>query len=392
MLKNRFLYSFFIFGLVSCATTSPIVSMSYNELEYQAQTFSTKLDVNVVEFDPGLPADESKYQQDGLWPELRRAESRKIAVDLANAFSKSQGFSNVSITTNKDFISDLVITGKIDKSNGEDLHLTISVKNSQDKFLIRNKTYKHRTNQYFYDNIRNKGKDPFETLHRAIVGDVIAILQKENLEETRLITELQFANNLNPLAFNDSLYYNSRQGIYELGFVPSEDNPQLIRSQNVRIKDQIFKSEMQKHYIQFTENMTESYRVWQEASFDAAKKKREAEAAATTSAIIGILAIAAAASSGDSYDYSTSAYVTAAVGAGLLANAGLKMSEAKVHESTINEVSKSFDTQIAPKVVEMEGVEIKLEGSIQEQYNQWQNLLFTIYESESVQSKEFNIL
>lgn len=392
MLKNRFLYSFFIFGLVSCATTTPIVSMSYNELEYQAQFFSTKLDVNVVEFDPGLPADESKYQQDGLWPELRRAESRKIAVDLANAFSKSQGFSNVSITTNKDFISDLVITGIIDKSNGEDLHLTISVKNSQDKFLIRNKTYKHRTNQYFYDNIRNKGKDPFETLHRAIVGDVIAILQKENLEETRLITELQFANNLNPLAFNDSLYYNSRQGIYELGFVPSEDNPQLIRSQNVRIKDQIFKSEMQKHYIQFTENMTESYRVWQEASFDAAKKKREAEAAATTSAIIGILAIAAAASSGDSYDYSTSAYVTAAVGAGLLANAGLKMSEAKVHESTINEVSKSFDTQIAPKVVEMEGVEIKLEGSIQEQYNQWQNLLFTIYESESVQSKEFNIL
>lgn len=392
MLKNRFLYSFFIFGLVSCATTSPIVSMSYNELEYQAQFFSTKLDVNVVEFDPGLPADESKYQQDGLWPELRRAESRKFAVDLANAFSKSQGFSNVSITTDKNFISDLVITGTIDESNGEDLHLTISVKNSQGKFLIRNKTYKHRTNQYFYDNIRNKEKDPFETLHRAIVGDVIAILQKENLEETRLITELQFANNLNPLAFNDALYYNSRQNIYELGFIPSEDNPQLIRSQNVRIKDQIFKGEMQKHYIQFTENMTESYRVWQEASFDAAKKKREAEAAATTSAIIGILAIAAAASSGDSYDYSTSAYVTAAVGAGLLANAGLKMSEAKVHESTINEVSKSFDTQIAPKVVEMEGVEIKLEGSIKEQYNQWQNLLYTIYESESVQSKEFNIL
>jgi len=40
----------------------------------------------------------------------------------------------------------------------------------------------------------------------------------------------------------------------------------------------------------------------------------------------------------------------------------------------------------------MEGVEVKLEGSIKEQYSQWQNLLYTIYESESVQSKDFNIL
>ena len=392
MLKKSIYPILFIFLSFGCATTTPITSFSYEELEMQSQFFSTKIDVNVVEFNPGLPADESKFQDNGLWPELRRAESRRFAVNLANTLNKTQAFSNVSITTDSNYISDLVVTGKIDKSNGEDLHLTISVKNSANKYLIKNKSYKHRTNQYFYDNIRNKGKDPFETLHRAIAGDIIALLKKEDLNNTKLVTELRFANKLNPLGFSDALELNTRTNTYELGFIPAEDNPQLVRSQNVRIKDQIFKNEMQKHYIEFTNNMNESYRVWQEASYDASKKKREAEAAAAASAIIGVLAIAAAASSGDSYDYSTSAYVTAAVGAGLLANAGIKASEAKIHESTINEVSKSFDTQIAPKVVEMEGVEVKLEGSIKEQYSQWQNLLYTIYESESVQSKDFNIL
>ena len=66
--------------------------------------------------------------------------------------------------------------------------------------------------------------------------------------------------------------------------------------------------------------------------------------------------------------------------------------EAKVHESTINEVSKSFDGEIAPKVVEMEDLQVKLEGNIQNQFDQWQTILIDIYESESSQTNEFEIL
>ena len=40
-------------------------------------------------------------------------------------------------------------------------------------------------------------------------------------------------------------------------------------------------------------------------------------------------------------------------------------SEAKVHENTINEISQSYDGEIAPKVVEMEGLQVKLEGNIE---------------------------
>jgi hypothetical protein len=141
--------------------------------------------------------------------------------------------------------------------------------------------------------------------------------------------------------------------------------------------------------------MDESYKIWQEAALTASKQKREAQRAAAGKAILGALIVAAAASSSsssDNYNYSSGASTAALLGAGLIASAVGDAREAKVHESTINEVSKSFDGEIAPKVVEMEGLQVKLEGNIQNQFDQWQTILVDIYESESSQTNEFEIL
>ena len=59
----------------------------------------------------------------------------------------------------------------------------------------------------------------------------------------------------------------------------------FIRSQNVQLKDMMFRNEMQNHYINFAEKMDDSYKVWQEAAFKASKQK-EAEAAAQ--AVLGL--------------------------------------------------------------------------------------------------------
>ena len=152
---------------------------------------------------------------------------------------------------------------------------------------------------------------------------------------------------------------------------------------------------MQKHYVSFSDTMDESYKIWQEAALKASKQKREAQRAAAGKALLGALIVAAAASSAsdsDYYDYNVGSTVAATVGAGLLVSAVGDAQEAKVHESTINEVSKSFDGEIAPQVIEMEGLQVKLEGNIQNQFDQWQTILADIYKSESSQTNEFEIL
>tara|TARA_B100000965_G_scaffold390080_1_gene396507 strand:- start:7671 stop:8855 length:1185 start_codon:yes stop_codon:yes gene_type:complete len=394
MLKKFFNSFLIIFFLVGCETTSPITnSMSYEELELDASTMSTKLDINVVELDPGLYGDDAASRDRGIWPELRRAESRRFAVKMMRSLNETNAFANVTVTTSSDFLSDIVITGQIKESNGEDLNILINATDSTGKPLIKNKLYKHRTNEYFYQNLRNKDKDPFDSLYRSIAGDIIKELKKRNLEEIELITDLRFAQKLNDIQFYDAL--DSENNRYSLGFVPAMNDPMFIRAQNVQIKDAQFRNEMQKHYISFSDTMDESYKIWQEASLKASKQKREAERAAAGKALLGALIVAAAASSyddSDYYDYNIGETVAATMGAALLVSAVGDSQQAKVHESTINEVSKSFDGEIAPQVVEMEGLQVKLEGNIQNQFDQWQTILADIYESESSQTNDFEIL
>ena len=87
MLKNLsklFILTFFIVG---CETTQPISSMSYEELELDASSMSTKLDINVVELDPGIYQEDAVSREAGIWPELRRAESRRFAVKMMRSLN-----------------------------------------------------------------------------------------------------------------------------------------------------------------------------------------------------------------------------------------------------------------------------------------------------------------
>ena len=394
MLKNISKTFALMFVLVSCETTAPITnSMSYEELELDASSMSTKLDINIVELDPGLSGDDASDRENGLWPELRRAESRRFAVKMMRSLNETNAFANVTVTTSAEFLADVVIEGTVKESNGEDVHLLINAKDATGKPIIKNKLYKHRTNEYFYQNIRNKGKDPFDPLYRSIAGDIIKELKKRNLEQIQLVSDLRFAQKLNDMEFYDALDIENNR--YSLGFVPALNDPMFIRAQNVQLKDAQFRNEMQKHYVSFTDTMDESYKIWQEAALTASKQKREAQRAAAGKAILGALIVAAAASSAsnsDSYDYNYGPTVAATVGASLLVSAVGDARQARVHESTINEVSKSFDGEIAPQVVEMEGLQVKLEGNIQNQFDQWQTILADIYESESSQTNEFEIL
>lgn len=393
MLKNILVFSFLAILISSCASTTPLVASSYDELELSGSDLAVKLNVNVVEMQQGLLKTDSASRQAGIWPELRRAESRNFSVKLAGAFNDSNAFSNVNVTTSSNYLTDIVITGKIIISNGEDVHLQITAKDSSNKKLIDKKTYKHRTSEFYFNNIRNKGIDPFDVIYRSIVGDVIEALKKRDLNKIELTTDLRFAQQLNQDQFYDAI--EKKNNYYELGFVPAPNDPMFLRSKNVQLKDLAFRNEMQKHYIQFVDEMKESYGVWQKAAYSASKSKREAEAAAAAQALVGVLLVAAAASSASNssdYDYNYGSIAAASVGAALMVSAVGNSREAKVHENTINEVSLSFDGEIAPKVVEMEGLQIKLDGNIKNQFNQWQVLLEDIYESESSQTNDFEVL
>ena len=397
----------FIFTAYGCNQTTSSTStlnltnrtQNNSVASVSSSVLSQTLDVNVIEFNPGISGNPADYEKNGIWPELRRAESRKFAVDLKTSLKKSKSFTGIYITPDERYLSDVSISGKIIKSNGRDLHLEISANDSTGTTLINKKLYKGKVDKGYYKNLRNKGKNPFESLvFDKIATDIVTALQKRDLNNIKLITELRFAREMNPSSYNNAVREENR--IVYANFIPASSDPMFLRSKNVRSKDLYFRENMQTTYNDFVKNMDESYEIWKQASYDATIKAEEAKKSATWKGVLGAaILIGGAIAMGDSMDgmyMDGGQYVAglggAMLGAGLLDSALMDNDEAKVHKETIMEVSQSFDSDIAPSVIEMEEKTVELDGTLTQQFIQWQDVLKEIYNEQNSNIEDIQIL
>ena len=397
----------FIFTVYGCNQTTSSTStlnltnriQNNSVASISSSVLSQSLDINVIEFNPGISGNPADYEKNGIWPELRRAESRKFAVDLKTSLKKSKSFTGIYITPDERYLSDVSISGKIIKSNGRDLHLEISANDSTGTNLINKKLYKGKVDKGYYKNLRNKGKNPFETLvFDKIATDIITALQKRDLNNIKLVTELRFAREMNPSSYNNAVREENR--IVYANFIPASSDPMFLRSKNVRSKDLYFRENMQSTYSDFVKNMDESYEIWKQASYDATIKAEEAKKSATWKGVLGAaILIGGAIAMGDSMDgmyMDGGQYVAglggAMLGAGLLDSALMDNDEAKVHKETIMEVSQSFDSDIAPSVIEMEEKTVELDGTLTQQFIQWQDVLKEIYNEQNSNIEDIQIL
>jgi len=387
--------------LNNCATTGSLTSLSSSELKQLGSGLSASLDINITEFDPGLEGDSDSWKSKGIWPELRRTESRKFAVDLKKAFDKVGTFEEVYVTPSPNYLSDITIEGKIKKSNGEVLHLDLLVKDSSNKTILK-KTYRHRVKEEFFNNLRNKEKDPYAPAWNSIVEDIVnKLLRNKNLNKVSTLTEVRYAAALNEEAFSDALikktknrHKPSEYELYLLGFIPAENDPLFIKAKNVRSKDLSFRSDMQTHYQSFLNQVEPDYKVWQETAFKFSKAKREAEGKAATAAVVGALFLVAAAYAGaDDVYYADPSTVGLALGAAAMFDEySSNKAEGQAAQANLNQIAGSLEAQVAPKVIKFEGTSVKLEGSISQQFNQWQAYLAEYYVGQNKIKKEIEVI
>jgi hypothetical protein len=80
-----------------------------------------------------------------------------------------------------------------------------------------------------------------------------------------------------------------------------------------------------------------------------------------------------------------SAAATAAVIGGMYAfKSGLdKRAEVRIHTESLKQLGDSFQSEVQPMVVDVEGRTLELKGSAEEQYAEWRQLLRELYENET---------
>ena len=371
------------------------------QLEVAVPPFDPNLNSDKAEkqYQPGVdgPADRSpgdpefQNQNDGqnIWPELRRAESTRFALQMKSSLEETKAFSSVRIVPSLKYTADLYVNGKIIQSNGEDVEIEITCYDISGRKWFT-KSFSHRVDERFHKTYRNKGKDSYQPVFEQAAKYIIKRLKKQ--DENYLATlpplkEIRFASSMSEESFRKFLASDGKQ--IKLTALPAFDDPMFQRVRVIRVRDQLFVDRMQAHYMQFDSKLEPSYLVWQERTLPEAKAAREARSSSSVKTVLGALAIGLAIAGAASDDYDTSSATRAATAAALVGGAlaiqsGLQDSaESRVHLAALNELGESLDLELGPQVVEFENKTEQLTGSASEQYEQWIAFLKKIYALEA---------
>lgn len=386
--------------LVACATTGsqtsvgPKSSSSYQEKALEIIAAAPKLDVIIPVFDPGLSGDAENYEEDGVWPELRRAEANRFAYKLKQALDNTNEFGAVRVTPDETASGDLYVLGKIMESDGQDVKFRLNVVDISGKEWLDD-TFKYEVQESFYKNSRNSG-DPYDPVFEEAADEIIKALKKRSfteLDDLKYIADLQFGASFNDAAFME--YMDTKGRYSKLVSKPSDNDPLFQRVTAIRVREQLFVDNLQQNYVAFSQNMDDSYLAWQEASFTENKLRREARNEGIFKTLGGIALIAIAIAAGTSGDSNNSnvtldtAAVVGGIGGVMLIASGFKSrEEAKLHQDAINELGESINFDMQPQVIAFEDETVELTGNIQQQFTQWRAFLQRIYEQESTPNTE----
>ncbi|TLM76613.1 hypothetical protein ACONUD_10995 [Microbulbifer harenosus] len=373
--------------LVGCTTTE-VRTTAYTPLTVEDAAIAENrlLDVGIVQFNAGLNQEDELEEDDLVFPELRRAESRYIAVTLADAVQSSQGWGAVRVVPSERTNIDVTVTGKIVQSDGETLTVDVTVVDSRGQVWFT-RQYTEQASHYAYDRKHPTEGDAFQGIYNRISNDMLIYrqgLSDQYIAELRTISEIKFAQSFSPRAFERYLVQD-QNGLYRLTALPADNDPMLIRVRQIRERDYLFVDTLQGYYDTFVKTMETPYQEWRAMSYEEVKEMRELKRKARNNTIMGVAAIVGGiAAAGAGGGAARQAGNVAVAGGGYLVKSGFdRRAEAKMHIEALQELGDSMEAEVEPRIVELEDRTVTLSGSVENQYQQWRELLKEIYEVET---------
>lgn len=351
---------------------------------------SLLLDIGVVEFDSGVPSNNDP-EDSGIFEEIRSAESRYLPYHLKTTLQGTGNWGAVRVIPSRSAFTDVIISGSIDRSDGEFIELDIVVEDAAGHRWYE-KTYKTQTGMSSYSQNRDRRLDPYQKVFNDIANDLKAYvdaLPPGRITEIRQVSELQFFADMSPAAFGDHLAVDD-DGITTIVRLPAENDPAVARLRQIRERDRLVVDTLNEHYANFYYGIAIPYYSWRKTTREEAINYRQVKRSATMQTLLGavVLAGSLAADTSDSnyrQQRMKGSLQAIAIGEGLesIVRGFNRRSEAQMHIESIRELSESFGAEAAPMVVSVEGQTRRLTGTATAQYESWRRLLKQIYEAET---------
>jgi len=355
------------------------------------------LDVGIRVFDPGIPKnienDDEALAKKRIYPDLRKAEARYMPTLLRATLEETAQWGAVRvIPATADFV-DVIVTGKVVDSNGGFMAVDITAVDAAGRVWLKDKRYSSLVDLGAYKTTAAlKARDPFQNVYSEIANDMVVIRDKLSAldrENIRKIASLKFAEDLAPDAMRGMTTVD-KNGITQVARLPAEGDPTLGRIERIRERDTAVVDTVNDYYASFAESIDDSYDSWRQTSFTELEKEMRAKSSARTRTVLGAAALIAsifAPNSCSTYDACriNDAMRTAGTMGGIAAVlSGIKKyADARTHADALKELTLSFQAEVSPQVVEVEGHTLRLTGTAEDQYREWRKLLKQLYLEET---------
>lgn len=345
------------------------------------------LDVGVRLFDPDVPEDEKEREKRRIFPEVRKAESRYIPVLIRDTLEDTGQWGQVRVLPRDGTGMEVFVDGRIVESNGRQIELDVVVTDAAGRTWFRRK-YRGEADTRAYKDVVARPRDPFENVYNTLANDLLAArraLSREERVGLRRVAELRFAAELAPYAFGEYLA-RDRKGLYGVTRLPAADDPVVQRMQRVRERDYALVDTLNEYYANFGGSIAEPYTQWRKYSHEELEAEAQAKRDALARQVLGAVAVVGGVMAGSETSSSAgSAAASAAVIGGIYAfKSGLdKRAEIKIHAESLKQLGDSFQAEVQPMVVDVEGRTLQLTGSAEQQYAEWRQLLRELYEHET---------
>ena len=334
--------------------------------------FEELLDIGIMLFDPNVPEKENPM----IFPEIRKAEARYMPYHLKKTLESTGHWGGVWVLPERSKAIDLIVVGRIEKSDGLDVELKIGVWDIVGTQWV-NKTYKSNIAKSSYSKRRDITEDPYQNIFNKIANDLLQIKQSKARDELIRLSqtgEIRFASELIPV-YDDYISKN-KKNVYSLERLPSEDDEIMQRILEVQEREFLLLDTLNEYYGQLYENLSQPYEDWRRLSREDMITYDELQRSARTRKILGAVALAGAlATDGDSRASSTARQMAIYGGMEAMRSGFSKSSEAKIYQESLKESGADFDAQAQPLVIELEGQTIRLSGSAEEKFQEWRRLL-----------------
>lgn len=305
------------------------------------------INVSIAIFDPGIPEDYALHQDLDVFPKIRRIESLFLPFVLRETLVESGGWGAVRVVPTADDAAELLISGTIVQSDGENLAVSLRAVDTRGHEWL-GATY--------------HTEDRYEALFDRFAADLARA--RDSLDDRTLrgiadLSLMRYSARLVPDAFGD--YFEQQpDGTYQLVRLPAAGDPMMARIERVRSVEFVMTDAVDQKYRELHDEIDSVYEIWRKyrrwyANFTAQEALRNDMAESDASK--------------GSYEALRRAYD----------NYRMNRLAAQEQDRWI----VGFNNEISPVIDRIDQRVAELEGWVDDGYDQWTRILGELFEVES---------